>query len=344
MQTARRRAGVTGPPARAVPSREIVLDFLKRRHGTWVSGQLLAEQVAMTRTAVWKHIGSLRAEGYEIEALPNLGYRLLGIPDALLVPEIRDGLRTRIMGQPAVRRFVRMDSTNMLAKEMAAAGAAEGTLVIAEEQTQGRGRLDRRWFSPAGRGIYASVILRPSIPPEETTRIALCCAVTVAEALRDTTGLPARIKWPNDVLVGGRKIAGILTEGAMEMDRVDYLVVGFGVNVNTRPEEFPGELRGTATSVLGETGRPFSRVVILQGILASLDELYHAFRTAGFDGILARWKELTDMMGRAVTVRTAGATYTGTVVDCDRYGALVLRDEQGRDVRIYSGDVTVPGT
>ena len=318
-----------------------MLALLKGHRGEWVSGQILAERLDMTRAAIWKRIGALKEQGYGIDALPRKGYRLRDIPDRLLASEIRDGLKTRAIGQKDIHHFEQTDSTNKRAKEIAAVGAAEGTLVVAEEQTQGRGRLDRHWFSPAGQGIYASVVLRPALPPSEATRLVLLAAVAVAETLISATGLKATIKWPNDVLVAGKKIAGILTELAMEMDAVDYMIIGLGLNVNIRADELPEDIRGRATSILAETGNPFSRPLLLRHILESFENCYDQLMTSGFEPIMARWRDLADMLGRTVSVQTRSGHYRGLVIDFDHDGFMILQDDHGHEKRIISGDVTI---
>jgi len=323
------------------PGRDIMLDLLKGQRGEWVSGQILAGRLDMTRAAIWKRIGLLKEQGYGIDASPRKGYRLRDIPDRLLASEIRDGLKTCVIGQRDIHHFERTDSTNKRAKEIAAAGAGEGALVVAEEQTRGRGRLDRHWFSPAGQGIYLSVVLRPALPPSEAARLVLLAAVAVAETLIDTAGLKATIKWPNDVLVGGKKIAGILTELAMEMDAVDYVIIGLGLNVNMPADQWPEDIRGRATSVLAETGQPFSRPLLLRHLLESFENGYEELTNAGFEPIMARWRDLADMLGRKVSVQARGGSYSGEVVDFDPDGFMILRDNNGRDRRILSGDVTI---
>ena len=315
--------------------------LLKAHGGDWVSGQLLAEQTAMTRSAVWKQIGVLREEGYGIEALTRRGYRLCDVPDRLSPLEIRDGLGTRVLGQREIRYAKTTESTNQTAKELAAVGAPEGTLVVAEGQTRGRGRLDRRWFSPPAGGLYVSLILRPAFPPAEAHRLVLVAAVAVAEALNGVTGLKVGVKWPNDLMAGGRKIAGILTEAAVQMDAVDYVVIGLGLNVNIPEEQFPEELRPAATSVLAQTGRAVSRALLMRRILESLEACYEACREGGFAPLRARWMALMDMAGARVSIRTMAGSFTGEVVDFDQDGFLILRDEAGTDRRFYSGDVTL---
>lgn len=319
----------------------ILLDVLKQNQGKWVSGETLAGRLSMTRSAIWKKIGILKEEGYGIESVPRRGYRLLTIPDLLLAREIRDGLKTSVFGKRGIHRYVSTDSTNSRAKELAAGGAAEGVLVIAEEQAHGRGRLDRPWFSPGGKNIYVSLIMRPALPPTAASRMVLLAAVAAAEALITTTGLAACVKWPNDILVDGRKIVGILLEMAVEMDAIDYLVVGLGINVNSNAEQFPKEIRGKTTSVFTETGKPFSRVHLLCRFLELFEQGYDAVRESGFESIINRWKALTDMVGKQAAIRTIDGIYQGVITDMDHDGFLIIRDDQGSEMRLVSGDITV---
>ena len=320
-------------------SRQRLLALLKQRQGEWISGQFLAGQTGMTRAAVWKQIGMLKEEGYDIEALTRQGYRLQRVPDKLFAPEIREGLNTRLLGRSEIRYLQTAVSTNQTAKEMASSGAPEGSLVVAEYQSRGRGRLRREWFSPAGSGIYASLILRPKLPPHEAARLVLLAAVAAAEAITETTGLAVSIKWPNDILAGGKKLAGILAELAMELDAVDYMVVGVGLNVNLDADAFPADLRPIATSIKAQTGRAFSRVAILRRFLERFDALYLGSREAGFEPVLSRWRSLTDMVGRRVRVETFAGGRLGTVEGFDGDGFLILRDEKGGTMRLVSGDI-----
>ncbi|NPU84189.1 MAG: biotin--[acetyl-CoA-carboxylase] ligase [Syntrophaceae bacterium] len=333
---------MTAAGSGSVSGRELLLLHLKQGRGAWVSGQFLSERMAMTRSAVWKQIGALKADGYVIESSTRKGYRLIGVPDLLRIEEVRDGLRTRVLGRTEARHYRETDSTNSRARELAAGGAPEGTLVVAEEQSSGRGRRERTWFSPPFLGIYASLVLRPSIPPGEAPRMAILAAVAVADALRSETGLPVTIKWPNDILAGGRKIAGILMELATDMGAVDYLVIGTGINVNVPAGVFPREIRPLATSVLVETGKPFPRVRLLRRCLESFESCCDLFAAEGFSPLLARWKSMSSMIGKPVVVHVPGRDLAGIVADIDENGFLLLRDDGGRDHRIFSGDVTLP--
>ena len=310
---------------------------LKENRGDWVSGEALSKRLSVSRSAVWKNIGSLRTEGYVIESAPKKGYRLLRVPDLLLPAEILDGLQTRACARGDFIHFTETESTNDRAKEMAVQGAAEGTVVVAEAQTQGRGRKGRDWFSPSKGGIYCSLILRPRIPPIDGPKITFLSAVAAAEALRAVTCLRPSIKWPNDVLLGGKKVAGILTEMASEPDAVDYVVVGLGMNVNT--VAFPGNIGEKATSVCKETHESTSRVALLRAYLEQAENWYERFKREGFPPILERWRSLANIMDKPIRVEMINETVEGRVRDIDPDGVLILMDKNGPSHRILSGDV-----
>ncbi len=314
-----------------------ILSLLKDRIGQWISGEDLSADLSVSRSAVWKHIRGLRQAGYVIDSVPRKGYLLRQTSDQLLPDEIRDNLQTAAFGRQAIHYLPETDSTNTAAKELAATGAPEGTIVLAETQTGGRGRKGRHWFSPPQEGIYLSMILRPDISPFEVPRITILSAVALAESLGRVTSLSPTIKWPNDVFVGGKKIAGILTETSTEMDITNHVVVGLGLNVNTRV--FPRDLAPIATSLFLETGRTFSRVVLLRHFLQEFETSYQSTRSKGFGSVIDRWRSLTNTIGRRVAVTLNHQSYSGTASDIDADGALVITDDQGRIRRILSGDV-----
>ncbi|MFP4087885.1 MAG: biotin--[acetyl-CoA-carboxylase] ligase [Desulfobacteraceae bacterium] len=310
---------------------------LKENRGDWVSGESLSKRLSVSRSAVWKNIGNLRTEGYVIESAPKKGYRLLRVPDLLLPAEILDGLQTRNLGRGKIAHFMDIDSTNDRAKEMALGGATEGTVVVAEKQARGRGRKGRAWFSPSTDGIYCSVILRPGIPPADGPKLTFLSAVAAAEALQRLTPLRPTIKWPNDILINGKKVAGILTEMASEPDAITYVVVGMGMNVNTRG--FPEEIGPRATSVFRETHEPVSRVGLLQAYLEQTETWYGALQEKGFGPIVQRWRNLADIEGKHVRVEMMGKTIEGRVRDIDSDGLLRVEDKNGTSHRIICGDV-----
>jgi BirA family biotin operon repressor/biotin-[acetyl-CoA-carboxylase] ligase len=299
----------------------------------------LSRRLGVSRAAVWKQVSKLRDAGYVIRSSPKRGYIFSRAPEMLLPAEIRDGIDTEVFGRKEIAYFSELDSTNRKAKELAVEGAPEGTLVVAEQQTKGRGRLRRNWHSPFQEGIYASLILRPKLPPAEAPKITLATGVSVAETLLAITPVKPAIKWPNDILVNGRKICGILTETSTEMDAIDFVVVGVGINVNNR--KFPDDLREIATSVYLETGRTFDRVTLMQEFLRQFERSYSLFLRSGFESIGKRWRELAMLLGKEVTVRMIDRTCRGRVMELDRDGALLIKSENGELERIYSGDIQV---
>jgi len=327
------RQGERAPEAD--PGTTALLAALRQAPGP-VSGESLAARLGLSRAAIWKRVQRLKALGYEIAGEPRQGYRLLAAPDKLLPGEILAGLATRRFRGP-VHAFSRISSTNDYAKELGRREAPEGTLVVAEAQEAGRGRLGRTWASPAGVGLYVSLLLRPPLPPLELPRLTLTVAVAVARALERTTGVRPGIKWPNDLLLEGRKLAGILTELETEAERIRYLVVGLGLNVNT--PVFPPELADTATSLYLATGRPHSRIRLLQAWLEDFEALYELFLARRFPEILAEWKARTVTLGRPARVRQGERELCGLAVEVDSDGALVLQVSGGERVRVTSGEL-----
>lgn len=231
-------------------------------------------------------------------------------------------------------------STNTAARALAEQGCVHGTLVVADRQTGGRGRKGRAWFSPPGCGIYASLVLRPELPPDHIPVFTLAAGVAVAETLRAATGLSVDIKWPNDVLYGGRKLCGILTEMSSDADRVDFVIVGIGINVNTPRSRFRDELRDIATSTFAETGHTIQRAVVLSAIMARFEEIYREVDTSGTEGVLRRWSDLCPLFGRQVQVERVRDVVKGTVVGITTAGALQVRDAAGVVETVLSGDVS----
>lgn len=320
-------------------TKDELLKYLRHSNGAWISGEALASALAISRTAIWKHIKALQDEGYGIESSTKRGYALQTLPDRLLPAEIREGLKTIRLARENIEYFYETDSTNIRARALAHEGAPEGTLVVAESQVQGRGRRGRTWYSPPACGIYMSVILRPRVQPHEAPQLTLMTAVAMAETLMELADLPFAIKWPNDILVNGKKISGILTEMALEMDQVDYVIVGLGLNVNTPAEAMADEIHEIATSLLMLTGKTFSRVEILRNFLKKLEDYYALFQDRQFERIRNRWKELSGIIGRHVKIENLDRAHEGEVVDLDQDGFLVLKGADGVLQRIVAGDV-----
>ncbi|WP_148138028.1 biotin--[acetyl-CoA-carboxylase] ligase [Candidatus Formimonas warabiya] len=317
--------------------KEKILRLLKSED-QYLSGEEISNLLGVSRTAVWKHINTLKTEGYVIESQTKLGYRLLGAPDRLYPEEIKDGLNTEYIGRN-IDYHEAVDSTNQTAKEMAEREFAEGTVVVAEMQTAGKGRLGRKWNSPFGTGIWMSLIVRPPIAPPDAPKITLLTAVAVAEGIVHETGMKPGIKWPNDVLVNGKKVCGILTEMKADMDRIHYVVVGMGINVND--QNFPEEIRETATSLQIETGSRMNRARIAASILNDWEKNYQNFLSQGFAPVKDGWKNYAVNLGKEVSVTTFKETISGRAMDIDEDGMLLVKDATGKIHRIVAGDVSL---
>lgn len=317
-----------------------VLLLLKEKYPGYVSGEEISRMLGVSRTAVWKHMRRLKEKGYEIESHSKIGYRLVNSPDKLDENELSGLLTGKIIGQSLIYRES-VGSTNELAKELALGGAVEGTVVVAEEQTMGKGRRGRTWYSPAGKGLWFTVILRPPISPADAAKLTLVTAVAVTKIIREMTGLPAGIKWPNDVLVSGRKAAGILTEMSAEIETVNHLVIGIGVNFNLDPGAIPSELAEIATSVTRAGVETVSRAALLAGILNNLDDLYQDFLNGNFPHILSAWKEMSVTLNRQVKVESIGMSEEGMAIDIDEDGALLLQIKDGTIKKVLAGDVSL---
>jgi len=317
---------------------EEILQLLREHSSTFLSGEEISRRLKVTRTAVWKRIQRLRTLGYEIEASTRLGYRLIRSPDLLTPSEVKPLLTTKWMGK-TIHYFHSIDSTNSKAYQLAIQDAEEGEVVIAELQVKGRGRLGRYWFSPAFLNLYLSVILRPQIPPHQASLITLMAAVATANAIEKYSGLLPLIKWPNDILIRDRKVAGLLNEIHSEMDRIHFVILGIGVNLNMDGKMFSKEIRGVATSLKREMGQTISRKAFLQSLLEELESWYEIFLKEGGAPVLKAWRDRAKIEGKRVRVTSFGETLSGVAVDIDSDGAMILETKDGKRKRIVAGDV-----
>jgi BirA family biotin operon repressor/biotin-[acetyl-CoA-carboxylase] ligase len=318
-----------------------ILCALREPAGGSVSGAELSRQLGVSRAAVWARIEALRGLGYDIEASPHLGYRLLSAPDLLHADDLHSRLgRTRIIGRD-IRVFEETTSTNDLIARLAGDGMKEGAVVFAEAQSRGRGRLGRRWISPARKGLWFSILLRPDLAPQAATQLTVAAATALARAIALQTGLVPEIKWPNDILIGGKKVAGILTELTAELDHVKEVVLGIGVDVNLDAGEMPRELRKTATSLKIESGQAVDRAELAVAILRELDEDYERIRRGQFELVAAEWQQRCGTLGREVCIRIGDRVIRGRAEALDGEGALLLRTQHGHLERIIGGDVTM---
>ena len=318
-----------------------VLEFLRENAGGFVSGQDMSEACQVSRTAIWKHIKALRQKGYKIESYTKLGYRLLEEPDLVSPLSMRKALTTDVFG----KNYIYLDSTtstNTEARKRALKDVEEGTVVVAEEQVGGRGRLGRGWYSPFGKGLWFSLILRPDFLPMEAPKCTLMAAVAVTNALRKMVIEGAAIKWPNDILVNGKKMVGILTEMSGTMEEIEYIILGIGINITMAANEWPEDLASIGTSALME-GVEIPRIEAFNMVLHELEEQYFEVLSNGFDETLEEWRQLSCTLGQEVTVHPGqGPSYEGLAQDIDQDGNLLIRrQDTGAVERLIAGAVSI---
>ena len=324
---------------RMSPRKRTVIDML-RGTSDFVSGEAISQSLGISRNAVHKHVNSLRKRGYRIVGISRRGYRLEEEPSRLSMERIADQTRSSMFGR-SFRYHDEIESTNLEAKSLAAAGAPQGTVVIAESQTAGRGRLGRRWTSPAGKGLLFSVILRPPVAMVDAHLLTLVAAVATAEAIEELTPVRPLIKWPNDLYIDDRKAGGILLEVVGEQDAIEWIVVGIGLNVNTEYAELPVALRRTAVSLKMAAGRPIDRSDLLAAILMQLERHYlHAVRE-GFQHTLSGFRQRDYLEKRSVSVQTRQGQLIGQAVGIDDQGALLVQLPHRHIRRFHAGDVTL---
>ncbi len=318
-----------------------ILIALRAADNGGVSGAELSQELGISRAAIWARIEELRQLGYEIEASPVLGYRLVSSPDLLHADDLLARLgKTKVVGRD-IRVFEQTTSTNDVVEKLARDGVKEGVVVFAESQTKGRGRLGRVWTSPTRKGLWFSILLRPDLRPQETTQLTVAAATALWRAIHEETGLAPEIKWPNDILIRGRKVVGILTELSAEVDRVKHVTLGVGVDVNLTANEFPVELRKIATSLRIESGELVSRADLATTILRELDRDYARVCAGKFSEVADEWEEQCSTIGQRVVISMGDRRLRGRAESLDDDGALRLRTEHGRLERIIGGDVTL---
>ncbi|CAH8714129.1 biotin--[acetyl-CoA-carboxylase] ligase [Paenibacillus thiaminolyticus] len=319
-----------------------LLDWFREHPGQYISGEELSRRLQITRTAVWKQINVLRAKGYAFDAVPKLGYRLVAQPTRLDEAALLSKLAPGNFGN-RLRIVEKTESTQNEAAAWAKEGVPEGAVVLAEEQTGGRGRQGHVWHSPAGKGIWMSIVLRPRIPLPYTPHLTLLGAVAMFRAMKKLTSAPLGIKWPNDILADGKKVAGILLESAAEDERLLYVIAGIGISVNLDAADFPEELQERATSLKIMTGREVDRASLVAACLQELEQLYRLYEEEGFAPIRTLWEAQSITLGRQVTIETPQGPLQGIAEGLDESGALLLRDKTGTVQKVFSGDVHFSG-
>lgn len=320
--------------------RKKILELLRKSGERPLSGEEISRQLEVSRTAIWKHIQTLKNEGYDIESVPKKGYILKESPNRLFPQEILSRLQTRWLGHNICYRDS-IDSTNTLAKGLANEGCPNGLVVVAEEQGAGKGRLSRGWISPYAKGIWFSVVLKPPFLPQEASKCTLLAAVAVVKAVNKIAGVHAAIKWPNDILLMGRKLVGILTEMNAEFGHINYVVIGTGINTNATPDDYPEDVKDIAVSVADAATEQFTRVDLLCDILKNMEGLYEKALLDGFAPILEEWRKYSCTLGQEVKVMAPDCTYFGKAEDIDEDGLLIVRKVDGTLEKVMAGDVSI---
>ena len=325
-------------------SREQILAILKQNAGSYCSGEVISQQLGISRAAVSKAVGALRREGYVISAATNRGYCLEESPDRLTEGTVRPWLHSKVLG--AGEKLICLDcidSTNNYLKRLAVEGAPDGTIAVADQQTAGRGRLGRSFQSPPGTGIYISFLLRPDMMPERAVNLTACTAVAMCDAMERACGVRPQIKWTNDILMDKRKTCGIMTEMSVEGETgaLQYIVLGIGVNVNQALTDFPEELQAVAGSVAMATGKKQDRGRLTAEIINAMDEMYAAWQAGQWD--VDRYRADCATIGREVRVIRAGSERNAFAEAVDDDFALVVRYEDGTREAVFSGEVSVRG-
>ncbi|MDR5659114.1 biotin--[acetyl-CoA-carboxylase] ligase [Serpentinicella sp. ANB-PHB4] len=320
--------------------REQVLKILYNSKG-FISGEEISSKLQVSRTAVWKHINALKLEGYLIESVHKKGYRIIEKSNSLLPVEISNYLTTEKIGENIIH-FESIQSTNDYAKENGNS-LDHGTIVIAEEQVEGRGRMGRSWVSPKGTGIWMSLVLKPDIAPVEGVKVTQIGAAAVSNALRESLGVDAKIKWPNDITIKGKKVCGILTEMSAEINEIHYLVIGIGINVNVK--QFPADIENMATSLMIEKGEPVDRKKILVDILSEFERLYDHFIHKGtLDKTIKICRDHSALIGKNVSIIKSGKKIEeGKVLRLSDDGFIIIKKHSGVEETIQSGEISIRG-
>lgn len=322
--------------------KEEIIKLLKENKNNFISGEKISESIGVTRAAVWKYIKAIKEEGYEIESVSRKGYKLTSSPDLLTFEEISPNLKTRFIG----RNFVHLDtidSTNNEAKKLAIDGSPEGTLVISEEQTMGRGRLGRNWVSPKHKGIWMSLILRPEINPIQVSKITQVAAAAVCMALIDM-GIETLIKWPNDIVLNDKKVCGILTEMSGELNRVNYVIVGIGINANIDKDEFPEDLKPIASSLKIEIGNYIKRKELVRRILNNFEELYEELiNEETIKKSIEICKDNSALIGKEIKIIEKGKETRARALSLNEDGKLIVQYKDGKVDELISGEISVRG-
>lgn len=322
--------------------KEKIIELLKQNKNNFISGQKISESLGVSRAAIWKYINSIKEDGYKIESVSRKGYKLVSSPDLLTFEEIKDTLNTKYIGRNIVY-LESVDSTNNEAKKLANKDVVEGTVVIAEEQIMGKGRLGRNFISPKYKGIWMSIILTPDINPMNVPKITQVAAASVIMGLKKN-GIKAFVKWPNDIVISGKKICGILTEMSGEINKVNYVIVGIGINVNVEEDEFTEEIRDIASSLKIQSGKTINRKEVVSSVLNYFEELYEEFVTKeNIDTSIKICKESSILLGKEIKIIERNNKFLAKALNLSNEGRLIIQHSDGKVEEIMSGEVSVRG-
>jgi len=319
-------------------TRRRLIELLQAKKHEYISGQKLAEQLNISRNAIWKHMNELEEDGYKIEAKPRLGYRILDVPNKVSENTLKWGLQTKWLGHHIVHK-TSLPSTQILAHQLAQNDAKHGTIVITDEQTAGKGRMERPWDSKSKEGIWLSIILRPQIPPYLAPQLTLLTATVLADLVKEETNLLPKIKWPNDLLIEQKKISGILTEMQAEQDQILYVIIGIGINVNQSITDFDPTIRHRVTSLYEESNIKWDRRKLIQQLLHTFEKSYETYIGEGFTNVKHKWESYGFRIGEQISIKTLNEQWKSTFLGIAEDGALLIENKSGEIEKLYSGEI-----
>lgn len=319
-------------------TRNKLINILSSSKDKYTSGESLSEKLNVTRSAIWKHMKELEKDGYIIEGKSKVGYRILSFPNKLSENTLQWGLNTKWIGTEISHKEV-TKSTQLVAHQLAQAGEAHGTIVIADEQTDGRGRLNREWHSTKEKGIWLSMVLRPNLLPYLAPQLTLLTATVLADVIKEHTSIKPQIKWPNDILINNKKVAGILTEMQAEQDTIQYVIIGIGININQIIEDFPKDMQFKATSLKLETNNKINLIDFTQKVLRKYEKTYTYYLRKGFPYVKEKWESYGFKIGQPIRIKTTKGTWQTTFLGIAEDGALLTKNKDGQTEKIYSAEI-----
>lgn len=320
-------------------TQEQLIELLATNGAAFISGQRISEVLEISRTAVWKQMKRLEKDGYQIEAVPNKGYRIVTFPSKMSRNTLQWGLKTAWLGKSMVYQ-AQLASTQTKANILAQDGCAHGTVVIADKQVTGRGRMNRSWYSNNDLGIWMSIVLRPKLMPYQAPQLTLVAATVLAELIEKDIGLTPAIKWPNDILISDKKIAGILTEMQAEQDQINYIVIGIGLNVNHTKDSFEEEISQRATSLKIEASQTYQKEVLIHSLLKRFEQAYDSYLLNGFSDVKSRWESFGYKIDQLITYQSGNLEKQGIIRGISPDGALVIENDQHQIENLYSAEIS----